>query len=102
MGKSARVPLLLANTMSDAKQRPPELLVDERWDKAVDLTLRRFVYSGAAGCLAALLLFREYNALQRTCLFQCVHALVVRRSAKQVFGALFFVSLLVFEPLNSC
>jgi hypothetical protein len=48
--------------MSDAKQRPPELLVDERWDKAVDLTLRRFVYSGAVGCLSALLLFREYGS----------------------------------------
>lgn len=50
--------------MSDAKQRPPELLVDERWDKAVDLTLRRFVYSGAVGCLSALLLFREYASVR--------------------------------------
>ncbi|GAQ85802.1 hypothetical protein KFL_002550090 [Klebsormidium nitens] len=55
--------------MSDAKQRPPELLVDERWDKAVDLTLRRFVYSGAAGSLAALLLFRSPSTRLATVAF---------------------------------
>lgn len=39
--------------------RPVELQLDEKWDKAVDVTLRRTVYSSLAGLAGGLLLFSE-------------------------------------------
>ncbi|CAM6088179.1 unnamed protein product [Calypogeia fissa] len=40
-------------------ERPKELSLDDKWDAAIDLTLRRFVYSTAGGAVAALALFRS-------------------------------------------
>lgn len=37
----------------------PALLIDQRWDKVVDLSLRRLVYGTALGGLGAVLLLRE-------------------------------------------
>lgn len=36
--------------------------IDEKWDAALDLTLRRVVYGSMAGGLAALVLFRSGSA----------------------------------------
>ncbi|KAL2623289.1 hypothetical protein R1flu_003494 [Riccia fluitans] len=36
-----------------------DLLLDEKWDAAIDLTLRRVVYSTAGGAAVALTLFRS-------------------------------------------
>lgn len=41
--------------MSD---HPKELFVDEKWDKFIDLSLRRTVYGTLAGGLLALTVFR--------------------------------------------
>lgn len=37
-------------------ERPSQLSLDEKWDKIIDLSLRRVVYSGAVGALTGLLL----------------------------------------------
>ena len=42
---------------------PAELQIDERWDRAIDLTVRRVVYGALAGGVAAVLLAREMLAL---------------------------------------
>ncbi|BBN13727.1 MICOS complex subunit MIC10 [Marchantia polymorpha subsp. ruderalis] len=39
--------------------RSADLLLDQKWDAAIDLTLRRVVYSSAGGAAAALTLFRS-------------------------------------------
>mmetsp|Transcript_20293 Transcript_20293/g.56542 ORF Transcript_20293/g.56542 Transcript_20293/m.56542 type:complete len:85 (+) Transcript_20293:800-1054(+) len=36
----------------------PQLHLDEKWDKAIDLTLRRFSHGLAIGGIGSLLLFR--------------------------------------------
>ena len=41
-------------------QRPKELYIDEKWDKCIDLMVRRTVYGTLAGGAAALLLLREW------------------------------------------
>ena len=43
-------------------QRPKELYIDEKWDKCIDLMVRRTVYGTLAGGAAALLLLRELAA----------------------------------------
>ena len=37
--------------------RPAELYLDEKWDQAIDLALRRVVYGGLAGGAAGFFLF---------------------------------------------
>ena len=44
--------------MSD-KEKPKQFTIDEKWDKIIDLSLRRVVYGTLAGGLAGLVLFRE-------------------------------------------
>jgi hypothetical protein len=39
--------------------RPSHFYIDEKWDAALDSTLRKVVYGSLAGGAAALLLFRE-------------------------------------------
>lgn len=39
-------------------QRPKELYIDEKWDKCIDLMVKRTVYGTLAGGAAALLLLR--------------------------------------------
>lgn len=41
------------------KERPADLLSEDKWDACVDLTVRRFVYSSVAGAVAAVLIFRS-------------------------------------------
>ena len=41
------------------KERPKQFAIDEKWDKVIDLSLRRVVYGTLAGGLAGLVLFRE-------------------------------------------
>ena len=43
-------------------QRPKELYIDEKWDKCIDLMVRRTVYGTLAGGAAALILLRELVA----------------------------------------
>lgn len=43
-------------------QRPKELYIDEKWDKCIDLMVKRTVYGTLAGGAAALLLLREMAA----------------------------------------
>ncbi|XP_038683896.1 uncharacterized protein LOC119984147 [Tripterygium wilfordii] len=38
---------------------PPKYDVNAKWDACLDLTIRRFVYSSAAGTFGGLLLFRS-------------------------------------------
>ena len=38
-------------------ERPAELQLDAKWDRALDLTLRRSIYGMLAGGVGALLLF---------------------------------------------
>lgn len=45
--------------MAGEKGVPPQLELDAKWDACLDITLRRFVYSSAAGACSALLLFRS-------------------------------------------
>ena len=40
-------------------EAPKHYYIDERYDKCIDLFLRRIVYGGLAGGLAALVLFSE-------------------------------------------
>lgn len=40
-------------------ERPPQLDYAQKWDAAMDLTLRRFVYGTLSGAASALLLFRS-------------------------------------------
>lgn len=57
---------------SDKHQK--ELYLDEKWDKLIDLTLRRGVYGLLAGSVVALVLFRELQmirALQRAAASTC-------------------------------
>ena len=39
--------------------RPKELYIDEKWDRAIDVSLRRVVYGTLAGGTLALLLFSK-------------------------------------------
>lgn len=41
---------------------PKELYIDEKWDRFIDLTVRRFTYGTLAGGLAGLLLLRGSSA----------------------------------------
>eukprot|EP00897_Mesotaenium_endlicherianum_P010146 jgi/Mesen1/915/ME000117S00076 len=43
-------------------ERPKELLLDEKWDQCIDLTLRRVVYSSLSGVVGGLLLLRIGSA----------------------------------------
>lgn len=47
--------------MADSSQakRSPELYIDQQWDRAIDLTVRRVVYGALAGGVVAVLLARE-------------------------------------------
>mmetsp|Transcript_9993 Transcript_9993/g.35502 ORF Transcript_9993/g.35502 Transcript_9993/m.35502 type:complete len:88 (+) Transcript_9993:53-316(+) len=45
--------------MAPPSERPDALTLDEKWDRTIDLLLRRSVYGGLAGATAALLLFRK-------------------------------------------
>lgn len=40
-------------------KHPKELYLDEKWDRLIDLTLRRGVYGLLAGSVVALAIFRE-------------------------------------------
>lgn len=40
-------------------ERPPQLDYAQKWDAAMDITLRRLVYGSLAGAASALLLFRS-------------------------------------------
>jgi hypothetical protein len=49
-------------------EHPKELFEDEKWDRLIDLSLRRTVYGLLGGSLVALTLFREWCCLQQaTC-----------------------------------
>lgn len=43
--------------------RPPELNLDDKWNKVMDLSLRRVVYSGMAGAIAGLILTSEHGCI---------------------------------------
>lgn len=47
-----------ALSTSSAPTPPSELQLDEKWDKFIDLSLRRVVYGTLAGSLAALTILR--------------------------------------------
>jgi len=40
-------------------ERPPQLDYAQKWDAAMDITLRRFVYGSLGGAASALVLFRS-------------------------------------------
>lgn len=40
-------------------ERPPQLDYAQKWDAAMDITMRRFVYGSLSGAASALLLFRS-------------------------------------------
>lgn len=42
-----------------AGEHPKELYIDEKWDRFVDVSLRRIVYGTLIGGAAALVLFRK-------------------------------------------
>ena len=42
-----------------ASARPGELDLDAKWDRCIDVTLRRGVYGALAGAASAAILFRE-------------------------------------------
>lgn len=44
-----------------AEARPPELSLDDKWNKVIDLSLRRVVYSGMAGAIAGLVLTSKHS-----------------------------------------
>ena len=46
-----------------ASKRPADLLLDDKWEQCVDLSLRRVVYSSVAGVVAGFVLFREYPSV---------------------------------------
>ena len=41
-------------------RRPIEYYIDEKWDKCIDLTLRRVTYSSLAAGAVALVILREH------------------------------------------
>lgn len=43
-----------------SKDVPKEVYIDQKWDKLIDLSLRRVVYGTLFGSAAALLIFSEY------------------------------------------
>jgi len=45
--------------MPGDSSRPSHYYIDEKWDAAVDTTLRRVVYGSLVGGVAALMLFRK-------------------------------------------
>lgn len=45
-------------------RRPAEYYIDEKWDKCIDLTLRRVTYSSLAAGAVALVLLSELASLQ--------------------------------------
>lgn len=45
-----------------SESKPSHVYLDEKWDAALDSTLRRVVYGSLAGGAAALLLFRGGSA----------------------------------------
>ncbi|GJP40601.1 hypothetical protein CLOM_g261 [Closterium sp. NIES-68] len=45
--------------MAASSRRTQDLLMDDKWDHCVDLSLRRFVYSSLAGAATGLVLFRS-------------------------------------------
>lgn len=48
-------------SQESTSNRPSQYYIDEKWDAAIDHTLRRVVYGTLAGGLAAVILFRECN-----------------------------------------
>ncbi len=60
--------------------RPEELHLDEKWDKAVDITLRRAVYGSIVGVASGLLFFREFfpHGLYGTLRASPPHSLAIR------------------------
>jgi hypothetical protein len=59
-----------APSTSSAPTPPPsELQLDEKWDKFIDLSLRRVVYGTLAGSLAALTILSKWlHGQQQPCL----------------------------------
>ncbi|BDA41687.1 probable MICOS complex subunit mic10 [Coccomyxa sp. Obi] len=45
-----------------SSERPPEFYINEKWDKCIDIALRRVVYGSLGGGVAALILFRGGGA----------------------------------------
>ncbi|KAK9909271.1 hypothetical protein WJX75_009880 [Coccomyxa subellipsoidea] len=43
-------------------ERPPEFYINKKWDKCIDLALRRVVYGTLGGGAVALILFRGGGA----------------------------------------
>jgi len=41
------------------QSRPPQFDIDQKWDKVIDLSLRRVVYGSLAAGLTSLVLFSE-------------------------------------------
>ncbi|KAJ0804553.1 putative MICOS complex subunit Mic10 protein [Helianthus annuus] len=46
--------------MGENKEIETQYDLNAKWDACLDLGVRRFVYSSAAGAFAGLLLFREF------------------------------------------
>ncbi len=66
--------------MSEA---PKHYYIDERYDKCIDLSLRRVVYGGLAGALAALVLFSECcsaTLIPTKCIDLIVRVLMIYRT----------------------
>jgi hypothetical protein len=64
-----------APSTSSAPSPPSELQLDEKWDKFIDLSLRRVVYGTLAGSLAALtILSKGLHAHQQPCLLSSANA----------------------------
>mmetsp|Transcript_16893 Transcript_16893/g.36745 ORF Transcript_16893/g.36745 Transcript_16893/m.36745 type:complete len:81 (-) Transcript_16893:350-592(-) len=40
-------------------ERPPELQIDAKLDRCIDISLRRFMYGAGAGVVGAVLLFKR-------------------------------------------
>ena len=45
--------------MVEGSSKPSHYYIDEKWDAAIDTTLRRVVYGSLVGGVAALMLFRK-------------------------------------------
>ena len=57
MGRQLNSDLLLPDVDMPGGDRPKELYIDEKWDKCIDISLRRVVYGTLTGGVLALVLF---------------------------------------------